>query len=112
MEDDSHDRENTRSHTCLGLSGKIIHTSASSLTRTESSHANIDFSLPSSLNSKSSFSLDDTIEEEEDYFDTEARPASLTVQSPISGVHEVIKNSCFIIIETVVQNCRYNIYNN
>ena len=77
MEDDR-DRD-TRAHSCLSLSGKISQTSASSLSSlapanmTESSQANIDFSLPSSLNSKSSFSLDDTIEEEEDYFEPEAR---------------------------------------
>ena len=81
MEDDR-DRDRDRSHSCLSLSGKIIHTSASSLSSilpvamTESSQANIDFSLPSSLNSKSSFSLDDTIEEEEDYFEPEARQTS------------------------------------
>ena len=80
MEDDRDRDTDPRSH-CLSLSGKILHTSASSLsgilplTMTESSHVNIDFSLPSSLNSKSSFSLDDTIEEEEDYFEPEARQA-------------------------------------
>ena len=78
MEDDR-----DRSHSCLSLSGKIIHTSSASslssilpVTMTDPSHVNIDFSLPSSLNSKSSFSLDDTIEEE-DYFESEeARQAS------------------------------------
>lgn len=89
MEDDR-----DRPHSCLSLSGKMIHTSVSSLsgilppvTMTESGQAIIDFSLPSSLNSKSSFSLDDTIEEEEDYFEPEPEARQAGSENIIS--HEL-----------------------
>ena len=83
------------------LSSPTDHCLLISTSLTEQSHLNIDVSLPNSLTSRSSFSLDETIEEDSTFYQCQARQGPVLYKIFLLYIFETIQ---IIYIICIVSN--------